>query len=290
MLSHESPYTVLLSPPDQRANPVRDDMSVLMEMASLDIDEGFKEILNYKEQVEPAVCDAAAFETVVQSRRSVRVFDSAAAVPEEVIRKSLDLAMLAPNSSNLQPWEFYWVRSPQTKAQLVRYCMSQAPARTASDLIVFVSRTKTWKRNCDAIYATLKNNPAVPNSALKYYRLVCPMIYTQAWNMLSIAKLVLFSVQGLFKPIPREPNFNSGMQTWTTKSICLAASVFMLAVRAYGYDSCAMEGCDQKRIKRLLQLPRDARVAMVIGVGKRAKNGVYGRRVRLDRSWFVKEV
>jgi nitroreductase len=90
--------------------------------------------------------------------------------------------------------------------------------------------------------------------------------------------------------MPREPNFEWGMQMWATKSVCLAASIFMLAIRSRGYDSCPMEGCDQRRIKSLLRLPRDARVCMVIAVGERADKGIYGKRVRLDRSWFVKEV
>jgi nitroreductase len=116
------------------------------------------------------------------------------------------------------------------------------------------------------------------------------MMYTQAANFLSALKHVVFNVQGLTKPMPREPNFESGMRLWATKSVCLAASIFMLAIRAHGYDSCPMEGCDQHRIKALLKLPGDARVVMVIGVGERSETGVYGRRLRLDRSWFVKEV
>jgi nitroreductase len=60
--------------------------------------------------------------------------------------------------------------------------------------------------------------------------------------------------------------------------------------RAHGFDSCPMEGIDQKRVKKLLALPRDAQIPMVIGVGKRAPNGVYGPWIRFNRSLFVKEV
>lgn len=45
------------------------------------------------------------FFEVVQKRRSVRKF-TATAVPEAVIEKAIDAALIAPNSSNLQPWEF----------------------------------------------------------------------------------------------------------------------------------------------------------------------------------------
>ena len=46
---------------------------------------------------------------LVRKRRSVRKFLNEK-VPEEVITKALKAALLAPNSSNLQPWEFYWVK------------------------------------------------------------------------------------------------------------------------------------------------------------------------------------
>jgi nitroreductase len=52
-----------------------------------------------------------------------------------------DLALLAPNSSNLQPWTFYVVQNPAKKKQLVKACLGQLAAKTASELIVCVART-----------------------------------------------------------------------------------------------------------------------------------------------------
>jgi len=64
----------------------------------------------------------------------------------------------------------------------------------------------------------------------------------------------------------------------------------MLSLRAYGYDSCPMEGYDSKIIKKLLDLPGDALVVMVIAAGKRAKGGIYGKQIRFDSHRFIKEV
>ena len=80
------------------------------------------------------------------------------------------------------------------------------------------------------------------------------------------------------------------MITWATKSTCLACENLMLALRAYSYDSCPMEGFDGRMIKQTLNLPKDAYVTMVIGAGKRAKNGIYGERIRFERKNFIKEV
>ena len=92
---------------------------------------------------------------LVRKRRSVRKFINEK-VPEEVITKALKAALLAPNSSNLQPWEFYWVKDIKNKKGLIKACFSQNAAKTAQELIVAVSRIDTWKRNRDLILDNYK--------------------------------------------------------------------------------------------------------------------------------------
>ena len=91
--------------------------------------------------------DFNEFIKVVETRRSVRVFQ-AEAIPDSVVDRCLDMALLAPNSSNLQPWEFYWVKNEVTKKSLAELCMGQSAAKTASVLIVAVARTATWQEHC----------------------------------------------------------------------------------------------------------------------------------------------
>ncbi|EXE13697.1 nitroreductase family protein [Acinetobacter sp. 983759] len=88
----------------------------------------------------PQDIDVEQFKKVVESRRSVRKFTDKP-IPEDVLDACLDLALLAPNSSNLQPWTFYVVQDPDKKQQLIKACMSQLAAKTASELIVCVART-----------------------------------------------------------------------------------------------------------------------------------------------------
>jgi nitroreductase len=58
------------------------------------------------------------FSEVIRTRRSIRGYTDKS-VPAAVMNKALDEALLAPNSSNMQSWEFYWVRSPQKKQKLI---------------------------------------------------------------------------------------------------------------------------------------------------------------------------
>jgi len=78
------------------------------------------------------------------------------------------------------------------------------------------------------------------------------------------------------------------MRVWAIKSTALAAENLMLAFRAYGYDSCPMEGMDEKRVSKLLKLPGDAEVVMVVGAGERADDGVYFPRVKFNRENFIR--
>ena len=90
------------------------------------------------------------FFDLVNKRRSIRKFTDEE-VPEEVIKKSLKAALLAANSSNLQPWEFYWIKNKNKKEELIKACFSQNAAKTAKELVVAVSRIDTWKRNRDLV-------------------------------------------------------------------------------------------------------------------------------------------
>src|SRR5690606_895668 len=88
---------------------------------------------------------ADEFRQVVESRRSVRKFTDKK-IPKDVLDACLDMALLAPSSCNLQPWEFHVVQSADKKQKLVEACMSQNAATTAAELIVVVARTNNWRK------------------------------------------------------------------------------------------------------------------------------------------------
>lgn len=240
---------------------------------------------------EPAVdCDFEAFSQVVQSRRSVRVFTDEK-IPDAVVEKCLDLALIAPNSSNLQPWDFYWVKSPEKMTKLKEYCLNQPAAKTAPTLIVCVARPDNWKRGQKINLDFMKTQSEVPASLKSYYKKIVPFYYGNGpLHILAPFKSLLMGVLGLFRVIPRGPFGKKGNTLWATKTVSLACENLMLAFRAAGYDTCPMEGFDEVRVKKLLSIPRGAAVTMVISAGKRAPNGVYAPRIRGAKSEFVKIV
>jgi nitroreductase len=241
----------------------------------------------YSEPKPPAI-DVEAFRAAVVTRRSVRKFTSKA-IPQAVLDDCLDMALLAPCSSGLQPWEFYVVRSTAKKAKLVKACMSQLAAKTAAELIVCVART-------DRIHDFAKKMlrewpmPDVPPLVRRYYQLI-PYFYTPGpLNSFAYAKKAAIAAGGLLGPVPRGPYTDAEVKLWAAKSTALACENLVLALRAHGYDSCMMEGFDEVRVSKLLGLDGGAFPIMVVGAGERAEDGVFWPQVRFDRQLFVHEV
>jgi len=228
------------------------------------------------------------FDKIIQNRRSVRFYTDEK-IPAEIVEKVLDWGLLAANSSNLQPWEFYWVKDPEKKAKLVEALLSQPAARTAQELIVAVAKRKSWKRISQQMLEKLNETPGVPDAAKTYYSKIVPLAYTQGpFGLIGRIKKIAVTLMGIAKPTPREPASIADMRVWAVKSTSLACQNIMMGFSAFGYDTCPMEGFDSSRVKNILQLKSGDEVVMVISAGKRDKKGVYGPRIRMPKEQFIK--
>jgi nitroreductase len=230
------------------------------------------------------------FEKILKNRRSVRVFTSEK-VPSEVMEKVLEWGLMAPNSSNLQPWEFYWVQNFQKKSQLIKACFNQPAAKTAQELIVCVARIDKWRNIRNKMLTLFKQKNNVPSSAHAYYEKLVPLVYSQGpLNLFGYSKKLIISIVGIFRPVPRGPSSKADMFLWASKSTALACQNLMMGFSAYGYDTCPMEGFDANRVKKILGLGRNSEITMIISVGKRDKRGVYGERIRMPKEEFIKKI
>lgn len=235
------------------------------------------------------------FANIVQARRSVRIFDENSQLADEVIERAIDLAMLAPNSSNLQLWEFIRVKNIEVKKKLAYCCFNQRAARSAQEFLVVAVRRDRWRLHAAMNINWLKKTASKLQQAkhlqkgLDYYQKVVPILYSSdPLGILGFCKWVLININGLFRPIYRQVR-ESDLRIISHKSCALAAQTFMLAMKAQDYDTCPMEGFDSFRAKRLLDLPWSSEINMIIAVGKAAEGGgVYGPRYRIDRTETVR--
>jgi nitroreductase len=237
----------------------------------------------------PAPDAASVFHAVVDHRRSIRRYTSTP-VPREVMMQAFADAVLAPNSSNAQTWDFYWVKKEPTRQKLVEACLNQSAARTAQELVVVVGSPRRWQRSQPRL-ATWVADISAPKQVVLYYQRLLPAMYRWGlFNTLGIAKHIAFWCTGLVRPIMRGPTTKASVQEVCVKSAALAAENFVLSIAAHGFSTCMMEGMDEHRIRRMLGLPRSDRVVMVISVGEAAERGTWGPRYRIPLEEVVHEV
>lgn len=241
---------------------------------------------------EAPVTDYQEFSKVIKSRRSVRVYQDGT-VPDQVVEQAIDDALLAPNSSNLQPWMFVRVKSEEKRKKLIRSCLGQSAARTSSELVVALARTHYWPSVQKMMIEKLKENDA-PRGAFTYYEKIVPLAYGQGiLGLKGLIKAIVIFFRGLSKPTPRGPVNQSDMRVWAHKSTALACENFMLSIRAQGYDTCPMEGFDENLVRDALGAEiweKGMEVCMIFSVGKRAHNGIYGPQIRMPRENFVRTI
>ena len=182
-------------------------------------------------------------------RRSVRVFKTEA-IDAEKVKECIQLATLAPTSSNMQLWEFYHVVSPGIIQEIAKASFDQNAAKTAQQLVIVVARKDLWRKrvrsNIDFLKNQYGNKPEANYSkrekfALDYYQKIIPTLYFDFLGIIGMIKFLAFQVIGLFKPIYRQAR-QSDMRIVAQKSAGLAAQNFMISMADINYDTCPMKG------------------------------------------------
>lgn len=215
---------------------------------------------------------------VLEFRRSVRVYDKDQPIDPEKVKNCLELATLAPNSSNMQLWEFYHITDESVLKEISVACLNQSATSTASQAVVFVTRQDLYKKRAQFVLefekGNIQRNSPVErqekriNDRILYYGKIIPFLYARFFGLIGGIRTLITRTVGLFRPIVRQVS-ESDMRVVVHKSCALAAQTFMIAMANEGYDTCPLEGFDSKRIKKALGLPYDTEINMVISCGIR---------------------
>ncbi len=229
------------------------------------------------------------FVEAVGRRRSVRRYRNEP-LDAEVVRECLELATLAPSSSNMQLWEVVHVTTPEKVSDLAVACMNQLAARTAQHLVVFVTRQDKYRERAQAMVEletqNVRETSPLPRQAKRirrwrqYYGLVMPLLYSRFLGAIGLFRKALVTGIGLTRPIVRQVS-EADVRVVVHKSCALAAQTFMLAMANEGLDTCPMEGFDSRRAAAILGLPASAEINMIIACGVREPTGVWGDRMRI---------
>ena len=229
------------------------------------------------------------FEEITNYRRSVRHY-KALPIDSEKVKHCIELATLAPNSSNMQLWEFYHITDPEILKKLAIACLNQKAATTAQQMVVFVTRQDLYRKRAKEMMEletqnVLKNSPTekhekrIKNWKI-YFGIIMPILYSRFLGILGVVRKIIVNIVGVFRTTIYQVSEND-MRVVVHKTCALAAQTFMLAMANESYDTCPMEGFDGRKVKSILKLPLGSEINMIISCGIRDEHGVWGDRMRI---------
>jgi len=175
----------------------------------------------------------------IARRRAARRFDPDRAVPDDLLKRVLHLATLAPSSYNLQPWRFLVVRRAANRQKL-RACAHNQPKVAEAPVVVIVLGYHTPHRThlAPMIDRMLALGAATPEAAAE--------LRARAGHALE-----------------RVPD----RSLWATRSAMLAAATLMIAAESLGLASAPMEGFDAAKVKEAFGVPDDHTACCLVALG-----------------------
>ena len=174
----------------------------------------------------------------IEQRRSVKHYDPDHRFSDEEIETILSHAILSPSSFNIQNWRLVHVTDPELRKNLRAAAWDQAQVTDASMLLVICADVKAWERDPGRYW---KNAPDAAQD------MIVPMI-----DSFYRDKEQLQRDEGL-------------------RSAGIVAQTMMLTAKSMGYDSCPMIGFDPDSVAKLVQLPEDHIVGLLLAIGKPTK-------------------
>jgi nitroreductase len=212
---------------------------------------------------------------LISQRRAVRLFEPVE-ISKDLRQQILNAARHAPSSFNLQPYRFYWVQSDVKKATVAKLCLSQKPAETASALIVAVADLKSLSVTSQDQLEWMRTSNLTEEKIRDYERKakIGRILFKPGpFGIFAAIKWALFRLLNLRMVIGMPPLFQQDLFKWATKSTSLACQNLMIAAEALGMNTCPIEGFDNRRLSRYLDLSdRHHEIVMVIALGKKSSD------------------
>ena len=241
-----------------------------------------------------------SLQEILEYRRSVRYFDESKELDTEKVKRCIELATLAPNSSNMQLWEFYHITDSEILKKISHACLDQNATKTAKQIVVFITRRDLHRKRSKAILEFEKENIARYSPPEKqerrwkdrqiYYNRLMPFMYSRFFRLLGFFRKILATSISLFRPMVTSVS-ESDMRVVVHKTCGLAAQTFMMAMAEIGYDTCPLEGFDSRRVQKLLKLHCSAEINMVIPCGiRKGTRGIWGERFRVPFEEVYKNI
>lgn len=171
----------------------------------------------------------------ITSRRSVKYYDSEHIISDEEINQLLSLAALSPTAFNIQHWRFVVAKDPILRQNIRHAAWDQAQVTDSSLLLVLCADLNAWDKSPERYW---KNADA------------------------NVQNFILPAINQYYH------KKDQVQRDEAMRSSGIAAQTIMLTAKAMGYDSCPMTGFDFSAVAKLINLPSDHIISMLIAIGK----------------------
>ncbi|WP_212031211.1 nitroreductase family protein [Cytobacillus depressus] len=209
------------------------------------------------------VTEQQMFLDVIKERRSVRTYDPTVQISREEMTEILELATLAPSSSNLQPWRFLVIDKPELKERLLPIAFNQQQVVEASAVIAVLGDVESYKKS-EKIYTQAVDAGFMPEDTAKSF----------------IERTV-----GMYSSLPPEV---ARQIVYTDGG--LISMQLMLVARAKGYDTVPMGGYDKAKFVEAFEVSEKYVPVMLIAIGKAGKPGHPTTRLPIEDVAFFNEM
>ncbi len=173
----------------------------------------------------------------IESRRSIEYFDPDHKIADAEIKELVEAAMLSPTAFNIQHWRFVCVRDESLRKQ-IRSLSWEQPQVTDASLLMFICMDfKAWQKEPERYW---RNAPE------------------------EVAQAMLRNMGYYGKSDQAEHDE-------AIRSASMATMTLMLKAREMGYDSCPMLGFKYDEVAKLLELPEDHGICLMLTIGKQLK-------------------
>ncbi len=178
------------------------------------------------------------FSEAMKTRRAVKHFDPEHSIPNDILEEFWGIVRETPSSFNIQHWRIVNVEDLELRSKIKEAAWGQAQITDASLCFVLCGDTKAWEKSPERYWASAPEE--VKNTLV-------PMIgdfYTG-------------------KPKLQRDE--------VMRSCGILAQSMMLAATSLGYQSCPMIGFDAEAVGKLIELPADHAVGLILTIGKGTK-------------------
>ena len=174
----------------------------------------------------------------IKTRRATKKFDKSYKMTSDQVKSLMEHAILSPTSYNQQNWRFITITEQSVKDQISKAARDQPQPSEGSLVIILCGNMNAWREEPLRYW---KNHPSEKQETVKN------------------------AMQRKYADSPQNRRDEA------IRSCGMAAQTIMLAARQMGLDSCPMGGFEYDELAKVINLPEDHLIVLMIVVGKAAE-------------------